>query len=426
MPLRYNPVRNVRILTITSSYPKFDGDTTAPFIASITKQLAGRGHELTVVLPARNDLVLEPVAGVTFRPFRYAPTDGLSVFGYAEALRADVALKSATYLAAPLALVSGAARLFLEARRGGYDVLHAHWVVPNGAMAWPASSAHGLPLVVSLHGSDVFMSETKAGFGRAAKLAFGRARQATACSDDLADRSLALGARERPHVIPYGVDADAFAPEAAFRNPADLAAFRASIGVPAGAIFVVAVGRLVYKKGFEFLIDAIAELRDRRPEVHLAILGKGDLLAELERRADDAGITERVSFAGNVERDALPRYYQTADILAVPSVRDASGNVDGLPNVLLESMASGRAIVATDIAGIPQALRGGTDGVLVPEKDAAALARAIAELADAPERRRTLGASARVRAQREFNWSLVGERFESVLRTVAKARRRAS
>lgn len=423
---RYNCLSAVRILTVTSSYPKYRGDTTAPFIASITKALAARGHKLTVVLPARADLDLEPVAGVRFCPFRYAPTEGLSVFGYAEALRGDVALKHQTYLAAPLALFAGARRLLAESGRDHYDVLHAHWVVPNGAMAWPASRARGLPLVVSLHGSDVFLSEKKGPFRSAAKLALKRASAATACSDDLATRALALGARETPEVIPYGVDAAEFCPE-----PSAGQTLRRTLGIDDETVVILAVGRLVRKKGFEYLIDAAVQLNrpDRKfGKFAVVIAGKGDLATELEHRAEALRVPGDIHFdlVGNVDRAALPGYFAMADIVAVPSVRDAAGNVDGLPNVLLEVMASGSAIVASDVAGIPQAIRDGRDGLLVPEKDPQALAAAIASLAPSKTRRDELGASARQRAVETFSWDLVGERFESVLRSVAETRRRAS
>ena len=407
----------MRILTVTSSYPKYPGDTTAPFISHITRELAARGHELTVVLPHRDDLDLPAVDGVRFVPFRYAPTRGLAVFGYAEALRADVALRGATYLVAPLAMASGAARLWREAARGGFDVLHAHWVVPNGAMALPAAWRHGLPLVVSLHGSDVFLSETKGAFRRAARRSFSRAAAATACSDDLADRSLALGADPRPRVIPYGVDLDGFEPS---REAAR--ARRRALGIPDETPVILAVGRLVHKKGFEYLIDALGAVESSGAAPRLLIVGRGDLAGELEARARGAGVSDRVELVGNVERDELPSYYAMADLCAVPSVIDASGNVDGLPNVLLESMASGSAIVASDVAGIPQAIRHEKDGLLVPPKDAIALARAIERLVSSPELRATLGARARERAETEFNWKLVGERFESVLGAVAKTR----
>ena len=437
--ISYNRSSTVRILTVTSSYPKYRGDTTAPFIASITKALAARGHELTVVLPARADLDPEPVAGVRFCPFRYAPTQGLSVFGYAEALRADVTLKHQTYLAAPLALLAGAGRLLAESGREHYDVLHAHWVVPNGAMAWPASRARRLPLVVSLHGSDVFLSEKKGPFRSAAKLAFERASAATACSDDLATRALALGARERPEVIPYGVDAAEFRAE-----PSRGQTLRRTLGIDDETIVILAVGRLVRKKGFEYLLDAAAKLnRPHRPDRQarkfgkfaIVIAGKGDLGSELERRAealrvpgdtDVAAAAVTVALVGNVDRAALPAYFAMADIVTVPSVRDAAGNVDGLPNVLLEAMASGRAIVASDVAGIPQVIRDGRDGLLVPEQDPDALAHAIESLARSKKKRDELGASARKRAVEAFSWNLVGERFEFVLRSVAETRRRAS
>ena len=430
--LVYNRRSAVRILTVTSSYPKYRGDTTAPFIASITKALAARGHELTVVLPARADLDLEPVAGVRFCPFRYAPTQGLSVFGYAEALRADVAVKHRAYLAAPLALLAGARSLLAESGREHYDVLHAHWVVPNGAMAWLASRARSLPLVVSLHGSDVFLSEKKGPFRSAAKLAFQRASAATACSDDLASRALALGARERPEVIPYGVDALEFRAE-----PSAGRKLRRTLGIDDEAIVIFAVGRLVRKKGFEYLLDAAAKLnRPDRPagkvrkfgKFAIVIAGKGDLGSELERRAEALRVHDdtNVDLVGNVERAALPGYFAMADIVVVPSVRDAAGNVDGLPNVLLEAMASGSAIVASDVAGIPQAIRDGRDGLLVAEKEPEALANALASLAQSKKRRDALGASARKRAVETFSWNLVGERFESVFRSVAEARRQAS
>ncbi len=219
----------MRVLTITSSYPKFPGDTTAPFIESITRELAARGHELTVLLPARHDLQPAPLPGVRFRPYRYAPWAGLQVFGYAQALRADVALRGTTLLVTPLAILSGISAILGEARRGGYDVVHAHWVVPSGAMAALAlrgRSGHDVPLVVSLHGSDVFLSEKNRIARRGAESAFRRAAAVTACSRDLAERSLPLGARSTPEVIPYGVDLDLFRPD-----PVRAARLRGELGL---------------------------------------------------------------------------------------------------------------------------------------------------------------------------------------------------
>ena len=403
----------VRILTITSSYPKRPGDTTAPFIDSITRSLASRGHQLAVVLPARADLSPDPISGVTFHPYTYAPTRGLEVFGYAESLRADVAVRRSAFLVAPLAVASGAGKLLALARRSRFDVIHAHWVVPGGAMALPVSWKSGLPLVVSLHGSDVFVSEKSAFFGRAARMAFSRASAVTACSDDLAERSQSLGASPRPFTIPYGVSTELFGPV-----PEDAKRLRCELGLGDQIPMVLAVGRLVHKKGFEYLIEAMPRVLSKYPDCRLIIAGQGDLKGELEARAGKLDVGGRVQFVGDVSRDALPAYYASATVVAVPSIRDDAGNVDGLPNVLLEGMASGTPLVASAVAGIPQAVRAGTEALLVAERDPEALATAILALLDSPERREALGRAARARAQDVFDWSRVGEQFEDVFRSV--------
>jgi glycosyltransferase involved in cell wall biosynthesis len=408
----------VRILCVTTSFPKFEGDTTAPFIESITRELASRGHDLTVVLPARSDLKPVPIDRVRFRPYRYAPSRALEVFGYAEALRADVALRWAAYAALPLAVLSGLRSLRKELRDRAYDVVHAHWVVPSGAMAALALASSGPPLVVSLHGSDVFLSEKSGPARLGANKAFRRAAAVTACSRDLADRSIPLGARSTPEVIPYGVASDLFRPD-----PAGGLELRRALALAPDAFVLFAAGRLVRKKGFEYLLEAAGELSRRRRAVELVIAGKGDLEHELAQRARALGLSSRLKLAGDVSRSTLPRYFAMADAVVVPSVRDSAGNVDGLPNVLLEAMASGKAIVATNVAGIPEALRAGEDGLLVPEKDPAGIADAVVALMQSDELRGRLGRAARRRVEEDMSWKKAGERFESVLRSVAEARR---
>jgi glycosyltransferase involved in cell wall biosynthesis len=409
---------NVRILTVTTSFPKFQGDTTAPFIESITRELASRGHELTVVLPARSDLKPAPIENVRFLPYRYAPVRSLEVFGYAEALRADVALRGATYAVLPLAVLSGLRALRKELSERTYDVVHAHWVVPSGALAALALGTNGPPLVVSLHGSDVFLSERSRAARFGATKAFRQAAAVTACSRDLAGRSVLLGARPAPEIIPYGVSNAAFRPD-----PAGGRELRGQLSIAPNAFVVFAAGRLVRKKGFEVLLDAAADLHRRGRPVELVIAGKGDLEGELSRRAQAHGIGNHVMLTGNVDRGALPRYFAMADAVVVPSVRDEAGNVDGLPNVLLEAMASAGAIVATNVAGIPEALRAGREGLLVEEKDSAGIAGALQELMESEELRKRLGAAARKRVEQDLSWENAGEKFESLLRSVAEARR---
>jgi len=200
--------------------------------------------------------------------------------------------------------------------------------------------------------------------------------------------------------VPYGVDLTLFAPTEETHET------RRLLGVPAGARLVLALGRLVEKKGFRYLIEAAAGL----PDVHVVIAGQGDLRWALQRHAHDCGAA--VSFPGNLDRPSMAAALAAADIVAIPSVVDHAGNVDGLPNALLEALAAGRAVVASNVAGIPDVVRDGETGVLVPQKDAGALRDALERLCADSGQRERLGQAARAFAARHLTWGAVARTFE--------------
>lgn len=406
------------IVMVTTSYPRFPGDTVGTFMEPIARGVAGRGHDVHVVAPW-HPLVARPARehGVTFHFYRYAPVRALDVFGYAVALRADVSLRWRAWVAAPLGLAAGWRLARAVARRWGATVVHGHWVVPGGVQA--ALAAGGRPLVVSLHGSDVYVAERHPLVGRVARAVFRRAVRITACSEDLRSRAVRLGAREAiTEVVPYGVDAARFAPSAQAR-----AATRAAFGVPADAPLVVALGRFVRKKGFEHLIDAMALVSERVPEARLVLAGAGDLDAELRARAAARGLCERVIWPGLLPHDRVPALLSAADVVAVPSVRDEAGNVDGLPNVAMEALASAAPVVATTAGGLGDVVRHGETGLIVPERDPTELAQALSALLSNPDRRRALGAAARRDVERRFGWDRVAERLEAIYDAAVEAGR---
>ena len=393
------------VVMVTTSYPRFPGDSVGTFMEPIATHVAARGHEVHIVAPWHPRITRGKVeGGVHFHFFKYAPVPSLNVFGYAAGLQADVSLKATAWLAAPLALTAGWFKAMRVAQKRRATVMHGHWVVPGGVIA--AAARPALPLVVSLHGSDVFVAERTPPARAAARRVFARAGAVTACSQDLASRAIALGAApDRMEVVPYGVDLGRFKPAPDARE-----ALRGGLGLPSGAPLLVTAGRLVRKKGFEYLIDAMPLLE--RHDARLAIAGDGDLGAELRGRARDAGVADRVHFLGNLPQDAVGRWFAAADLVAIPSVRDDSGNVDGLPNTVLEALASGTPIVATRAGGIGSVIEDGRTGALVPERDPGALARAVDALLRDGARAAAIGAAGRDAAGR-FGWSAAAERFES-------------
>ena len=393
------------IVMVTSSYPRFPGDSFGTFMEPIAHSIAARGHAVHVVAPW-HPLVRRDTSegGVRFHFYKYAPVPALNVFGYAAAMRADVKLRTSAFLAAPLALALGWRMARRVARSSHATIVHAHWVVPGGVTGWLA--APRLPLVVSLHGSDVFVAEKLAPARFAAHRVFARAGAVTACSPDLAHRAIRLGADPaRTEVVPYGVDAERFAPASTERSK-----LRTTLGAADGDLLVFAAGRLVRKKGFEYLIDAATKIPARIRAV-LAIGGAGDLEAELRSRAA-ASQNTRIRFLGNLTQDQVGQYFAAADVAVVPSVRDDAGNVDGLPNVVLEALAAGAPLITTAAGGIGDVVTHGETAIVVPERDAAAICAAIVSLSDAVDRRRQLGANGRALVQRQFGWARTAERME--------------
>ena len=388
---------------VTTSYPRFPGDGVGSFVEPIAKGVAALGHEVHLVAPWHPAITRAKVEdGVHFHFFRYAPLPSLNVFGYAAGLREDTALRAGAWAVAPLAVGAGWFKTMRVVMKKGATVVHAHWVIPGGFIASLATRT--LPLVVSLHGSDVFIAERHRVTAGIARGVFRRAGWVTACSDDLRDRAIAIGAdRERTQTVPYGVDAKRFAPNA--RHRADI---RREFDL-GDAPVVFTAGRLVRKKGFEFLIAASRELALAWPSLRVVIAGDGDMREELTRLAAAAG--SNVMLIGDQSQDDIARWTAAADVIAIPSVHDAAGNVDGLPNFALESLASGTAVVATTAGGLPQAIDDGVQGSLVPERDSAALTRAIGALLNQPATRKTLGEAARARMLRDFGWTRVAERF---------------
>ena len=411
---------------LTSSYPKYQGETTAPFIEEIAAGLVRRGHCVHVVAPYHRDIRRAPIErGVHLHFFRYSPLRALNVFGYAESLQADVGLRGAAIAAAPLGVGAGMLELLrvtkdqrrmtngvdpssFVVRRSSFDLIHAHWVLPNGTPAALVARLRGLPLVISLHGSDVYLAERAAPLSLVAAATFRAAGAVTACSGDLRDRALRLGARAADLVVaPYGVDARAFQPD-----PEAGALVRAELGLAPGTPLVISVSRLVYKKGLTYLLEAFPRILAEHPTAVLVIAGYGDLREELERRANELGLAASVRFPGQLERERAARYIAAADVYVVPSIRDQRGNVDGLPNALLEGMGAGRPIVASRIAGIPDVISDGQHGLLTPERDPAALAEAIGRLLGDRALAERLGAAARRRVLEELTWDIAAMRFE--------------
>jgi glycosyltransferase involved in cell wall biosynthesis len=269
----------------------------------------------------------------------------------------------------------------------GVYALHAHFAHGAADVAMLASRLTGLPFGFTAHARDVWTSEPRR---LAEKIR--AADWVVTCSRASQDflRSLA-DAREaaKVHLVHHGVDLAKFRPA---DRPAD-----------ADPPLLLSAGRLVPKKGFADLLEACARLRDRGRRFRCLLVGEGPDRPLLERRLRELRLADRLELAGSRSQEALAELYRRATLFALPCRVLANGDRDGIPNVLVEAMASGLPVVATRISGIPELVRHEENGLLVEQRSAGGLAAALERLLDDAALRRRLAARARLDVEKSFD-----------------------
>ena len=374
---------------LASTFPATVGDGTPGFVRDLAGVEATEFDTVVLVPRVPGAPRTETVDGFRVVRFGYFPRrwEDLADGAIIENLRA----RPARLLQVPCFLLCEALALRRLLREHRPDVLHVHWIVPQGVVA--LAVARRLPWLVTTLGGDVYALTDPLSL-RLKRAVLRRAAAVTTMNVDMRRRLLELGApADATLVLPMG---------------ADVTGVRATgAGVARVAGRVLFVGRLVEKKGLAVLLDA---LRTVPGDWSLDVVGGGPLRAELEARA--AGLPVR--FLGQATKDDLARAYAGCDLLVAPSVPAASGDQDGLPVALLEAMAAGCPVVASRIAGIDEAVVDGETGLLVPPGDAAALAAALTRLLGDRQLRDRLGAAASARAE-EYSMTALGRRYTDLL-----------
>ncbi len=178
------------------------------------------------------------------------------------------------------------------------------------------------------------------------------------------------------------------------------------------------VGRLAEKKGVTYLISAMKAAVKAFPDCKLIIVGDGPEKVSLVRQSQQLGISRSIIFAGSIPNQGLPPFYKAADVFILPSIVDSSGDTEGLGVVLLEAIAAGTPVVASNVGGIPDVIISNRTGLLVEQKNPDQLAAAIARLLDNPSLRKKLSAAARKHIANNYSWETVAGKFYSVYSSI--------
>ena len=277
--------------------------------------------------------------------------------------------------------------------------LHAHFAHTSTTVTMLASQLSGLPFSLTAHAKDIYLSDLNP--GNLLNLKLRRAKFIATCTKANEQHLRALEPHSAPiYTIYHGLDTKQFAPLEK---------------TPAPKPIILSVGRFVEKKGYQYLVEACRILKERGLEFECHIVGGGDA-ASTKTLIQQSQLAATVIIHSAVTQEELRHIYQRATVFALACQIIESGDRDGIPNVLAEAMAMELPIVSTDISGIPEIVDHRVDGLLVPQKNAAALADAIAELLNDAALQQRLGQAARAKICRIFDAEVTVKELLKLLR----------
>ncbi|MBD3387397.1 MAG: glycosyltransferase [Candidatus Altiarchaeales archaeon] len=380
----------MKVLMLSTSYPREVGDYAGNFVHSLSKKLNMRGLDVSVLAPhGRDTRTVEDLEGVLVRRFQYMPLKSWHSVAYDRGLQYNVKTLSGM-LQMPFFLLSYLISAFKHSRK--CDILHAHWLL-SGFLAVLVKKARRRPVVLTLQGFDINTLPESGFMASIGSWVLNGCDAVIAVNTRMMDRLEKLGVDgSKVHFIPNGVDPELFC----------------HAGREAHGRRIITAGVLVDKKGHKYLIEALKKVKESYPDVELTVVGDGPLRGELEGQALRAGVADNVRFLGFRDVRELPSLFASSDVFVLPSLSE------GMPLVLLEAMSVGRAVVASNVDGVPDVIEDGVNGLLVEPARPDLLADALNRLLGDDALLARLSENARQRVLSGFTWDVISSETHKV------------
>lgn len=364
--------------------------------------------DITVLAPhTKGAARRERIEGVEVRRFRYAP-NSWETLAYGGGMLAGLRRNPGRMLLIPLFLIAAIASSARCLREERFDLIHAHWLIPQGLIAacgrWLARKR--VPIICTSHGADLFALRSPV-FVALKRFVLRRCAAVTVVSRTMKDAigRIDSGCLARLQVAPMGADlTNTFTPRGEAERSKEQLLF---------------VGRLAEKKGLHILIDALPRVLDVYPDVRLRVIGDGPERERLHARARALGLEKAIDWLGARTHEELISEYRRATALVFPSIETAGGDQEGLGLVPVEALGCECPVVASELPAVRDLISDDVTGLFARASDPAHLAERILCLLRNPELGRKLGLNGRLYALARFDWSVVSERYSSLLRSVA-------
>jgi len=402
---------------LTTGYPKWENDSSHPYLHRLAKLLVIKDMEVHVLAPHAKEIKKEEIMdGVHIHRFQYLYPSSTQTLAYFPGIPEKIKTLNGK-LQIPFFMLSMIKGLIELVKRYNFDVIYAHWVIPTGFIAFLTRSIHKRPVVIKIYGAEIYPFYRRN--NRTSKIAKRIIRTTLRNVDKIVGNSgptCKVGEEisgEKIEILPEGVDLESFNPNRDYSEIIN----RYNLG---DYHIIFSSGRMVERKGFKYLIEAIPYVLREYPKTKLIIGRDGPERNNLEKLSIDLGIEENIIFPGIISNEDFPKFMALANVFVLPSIVDRTGDTEGLGLVLLEAMACGTPVIGTNVGGIPYIIKNGVNGYLVEQKNPEQLAKGITRLFN-DALGKTIGDAGKKHIEENFTWNIISENCIKILNEVVTA-----
>ena len=396
-------------LVLTSTFPRWKGDTTPSFVYELSRRLLSKGRSMIVLAPhAGNAKKHEFFGGLDLYRFQYFFPSDIQKVAYGAGIIPNVKSSPLAMLQVPFFLLSEYIQASILIKKYDPGIIHAHWLLPQGIIAAMLKKKH-TKLIVTIHGSDLFPLKNSF-FTSIQRNVLKNCDICTVNSEATKNELLKRFPefKDKVDVIPMGVDTKTFSK----KNT------KSKFNEYKNKKIILFVGRLNEQKGIDYLIKAMEIVNAKISNSRLLIIGEGRYKKELQGIADDLH-ADNIEFLGGMNQKDLADYYNLADVFVLPSVTSRIGT-EGQGLVLLEAMACGTPVIGTETGGIKFMIRDNDNGLLVKERNEDELGTAILKMLSDGKLRKKLSKNGIIFVKKNYSWEIVAEKFDEVYRKLEK------
>jgi len=394
-----------KVLVLSSTFPRWKDDTTPSFVFDLCKFLSAKNKMIALAPHYKGAQKHEIMDNVEIYRFKYFLENHQKV-AYDGGIIPNVRKSFLAKLQLPLFFMKEYSAAKKLVKKYKPQILHAHWLIPQGIIAASLKKEFKIPFIMTVHGSDLFPLKNPI-FRAMQKYVLKHCDMCTVNSYATYKEVVSRfpEAKEKLVIRSMGVDIKKFQKNAKRNN-----AYKKKK-------IVLFVGRLNEQKGIQYLIKAIPRVKDKFPNIRLLIIGEGNFRYEMEHLVDYLDIRDEVEFLGAMRHDDIIDYYKMADVFVLPSITSSIGT-EGFGLVLLEAMSAKTPVIGTNSGGIPYIIKNGQNGLLVKEKDNKEIAEAIIKIMSSKKLSSKLAKRGFETATKHYSWEIVARKFNDFYREI--------